>query len=296
MLNQLSRSIKNKVAYFNTKFRDNYYKTTSSDFCYNLPMEIRNAISVRLHSIDIPNTIYNISKNNNIFFIKIHSRPYEDIKNGCLKPQQTYNIMIPEGNYSVRELMDYLNQTYFYQKKTPTDLKYIKFNIEENTLKSEFQILENAPKYYMFDINFLTYNVNSIVYTIGWNLGFRMGQYNNIFKNLISEGMFDAGGDRYIYFSLDDFNVCSNDDNLIALDNNIIDKNILGKIYLKDGIFKANILDNDTKYDLKKRCFNGAMNINRIKVKLYDEYGNIINLNNMDFSFALDFELLYEKW
>ena len=65
MLNQLSRSIKNKVAYFNTKFRDNYYKTTSSDFCYNLPMEIRNAISVRLHSIDIPNTIYNISKNNN---------------------------------------------------------------------------------------------------------------------------------------------------------------------------------------------------------------------------------------
>ena len=39
----------------------------------------------------------------------------------------------------------------------------------------------------------------------------------------------------------------------------------------------------------------GPVNFERIHLKLLDEYGNLVYLNNMDFSFSLEFEILYEK-
>ena len=93
-----------------------------------------------------------------------------------------------------------------------------------------------------------------------------------------------------------DFNKNRNDNNIIFLDNSFIDKDILGKIYLRDGKFHVNVDDSDGEGSLKKREFNGPVDFERIHLKLLDEYGNIIYLNNMDFSFALEFEILYEKY
>ena len=48
--------------------------------------------------------------------------------------------------------------------------------------------------------------------------------------------------------------------------------------------------------EVKKREFNGPVDFERIHLKLLDEYGNPIYLNNMDFSFSLEFEISYEKY
>ena len=134
------------------------------------------------------------------------------------------------------------------------------------------------------------------MYSAGWLFGFRVGQYLNMDKEIRSEGLFDAGGDRYIYISLTDYQKSRNDNNIIFLDRTFMDKNIIGKMYLHDGKFHINIDDNDGSANLKKRVFNGPVNIERIHLKLLDEYGNTIYLNNMDFSFSLEFEILYEKY
>ena len=60
-INQINRPVLKKVIHFNTKFRDNYYNTSSTDFLYKFPLTISNALSVRLRSIDIPNTWYTFS-------------------------------------------------------------------------------------------------------------------------------------------------------------------------------------------------------------------------------------------
>ena len=300
-LNEVDRPIISKIIHLNTKFRDNYYNTSSSDYFYKFPVEIKKAISVRIHSIDIPNTSYTFcnKKGSNAFTIITYKRRIVkgyrlsdtiDIK------KQIHQITIPEGNYSATSLMEYLNTNYFYQKKGEHELRFIRFHIQETTLHTKFQLLNNTPKDYKYDIIFVSNQTQSIVYTMGWLLGFRMAQYINITDSLLSEGLFDSGGERYIFLSLDDFNVCRNDNNLIALDKNFIDKNILGKIYLKDGNFHVNITDDDSKFNLKRRTFNGPVNFNRVHIKLYDEYGNIIHLNNMDYSIALEFEILYENW
>ena len=70
------------------------------------------------------------------------------------------------------------------------------------------------------------------------------------------------------------------DDNYESTEQECLE-NILGKIYLKDGNFHVNITDDDSKFNLKKTTFNGPVNFNRVHIKLYDEYGNIIHLNKM---------------
>ena len=36
-------------------------------------------------------------------------------------------------------------------------------------------------------------------------MGFRSANYINIIDNIESEGLYDGGGDRYVYFCIDDF-------------------------------------------------------------------------------------------
>ena len=99
-------------------------------------------------------------------------------------------------------------------------------------------------------------------------------EYLNLKQDIESEGLFDAGGDRYIYISLEDFNKNRNDNNIIFLDNTFIDKDIIAKMYLHNGKFNINIDDNDGDANLKKREFMGPVDMKTIKVKLLDEYGN----------------------
>ena len=43
----------------------------------------------------------------------------------------------------------------------------------------------------------------------------------------------------------------------------------------------------------RTREYFGPVNIQRLEIKLYDEYGRILDLNNMDWSFTLNLDILY---
>jgi hypothetical protein len=133
-LNSIKRITQTQNINLNTCFRQNYSKTTSTNFIYIIPSEIKNVISLRLSSIEIPNAWYLISSSigNNIFTITINGN--------------TYQIIVPDGNYGVQCLITYLNTTYFYQSQTtPDDLKNIQFSINTYVFKSSFTII-NQPQ------------------------------------------------------------------------------------------------------------------------------------------------------
>ena len=52
--------------------------------------------------------------------------------------------------------------------------------------------------------------------------------------------------------------------------------------------YGGTLQDNDRKYF-------GPVNIKRMHIQLIDEYGEIIDLNNQDYCFNLEFEVLYER-
>jgi hypothetical protein len=296
-LNSLKRVVHLQNIHLNTLFRQNYNESTSSNFTYQLPVELKNVVSMRLSSIEIANCIYlfsNAKKNNRCKIIVTVGNVSEE-----------YEIYIDEGNYDYCTLANYLNTNYFYQAQPGTpyygsNLQYIVFTINQYNFRTFFYIQQTptTPADMKFSVLFVypeTVN-NNAMDTLGWILGFRSYQYLNININeeLVSEGLFNGGGDEYIYFCLNDNQYNKNNENVAALQNSIIQEDILAKIPMING--KLSLVVDYIGRIAKLRRYNGPVTLNRIQVKLLDQFGNIINLNNMNFSFTLEVEMLYESF
>ena len=294
-LNGIKRPIRHVHLNINTAFRMDYENTLSSDYKYTLPTEIKNVVSMKLVSVVLPNTWFLISnyKHNNYLQIKT-------INSGI---ESTYNITMANGYYDNVTMPLYLNNTFFNLSGTSTDLQYITFSVDNTSYVSIFSTTGVVPIGFSFSVIFYDpdkhicmsnrYNsrIND-VYTLGWIMGFRMKEYKNITNSISSEGMFDAAGNKYIYLAINDYQYSTNFSNIICLKNSIIDKQILGKIPILNGKMAILFEQNDSMN--KGRVYNGPITLKTIHISLLDEFGNIVSLNNMDFSFTLDLETLYE--
>ena len=289
-LNSVKRVTQLLNVNINSCFRTNYYQSNPCDFLYIIPSEITKVTSMRLVSIEIPNSWYLFSneKKNNRFEIIIDIEPAE---------KYCYEITIPEGNYDCDSLQEYLNRTYFYESGIDNYLKYIKFFIDPHNLKSHFEIVEidmEINPQMTFSLTF-SQNINqNIMNTFGWVIGFRLGNYLKM-RKAISEGLFDAGGDRYIYIAINDFQYNNNTSNIVCFDKSILNEDVIAKIPMING--KLSLIINDNNNSLSKiRRYNGPINLNRLQIKILDHFGSIVDLNNMDFSMTLELEILYENF
>ena len=106
-----------------SRFRDNYYTTLSTDYTLTLPTKIKNVISMELAAFDFPNTYYQISKSlgNNFFWLG-WSAPVVDnsetnvdcSENIVLSLLNWFYITIPDGNYKRTEIELVINEQIAY--------------------------------------------------------------------------------------------------------------------------------------------------------------------------------------
>jgi len=299
-LNAVKRVTQSINLNLNSAFRANYFSTNACDCMYYLPNDIKNVTSIRLISLEIPRALYlfSDSKMNNIFQIVIMVE----------KVVSSHSIKIPEGNYTAIELEEYLNNTYFFLSPEDTLLKYLKFSIDRYSLKSYFQIIQEAYKVICFDLLFDITNdtvaggsqqtIQQTKDTFGWIIGFRKRSYTANYDVVASEGLFSAGEERYIYVSLNDYQYNNDKSNIILLERNVLDADIIAKIPLKSRAQGLSFHLNDgVHFSLSKlRRYTGPINLERFHVKILDEYGAIIDLNNMDISLTFELEILYENF
>ena len=286
-INSIKRITKFLNLNMNSCFRSNYFQSNSSDFQYIIPSEIKNVVSMRLISLEMPKSWYLISKNNknNIFEIIITMIHAEQIES------ETYNIEIPEGNYTATVLEDFLNKTYFYQSNNDNLLKYIRFSIHSYNNKTSFEILNN---FINISLTFSDeYNDNPLT-TFGWLCGFRMSNYLNIVSNITSEGMFDNGSDNYVYVIINDYQYNTNHMNIVGFDKSVLNENVIAKVLFKNT--NSSFVLNDNNPLAQMREYNGPVNISKLHIKLIDKFGTVINLNNMDIALTIQFEILYESY
>ena len=96
-----------------------------------------------------------------------------------------------------------------------------------------------------------------------------------------------------LYLVVDDFNNSVNDGFYGAFNSSILNKNILARISLQTSAF--NILhQNNLNLITTPRQYFGPVNLQTINVQILDEYGRILDLNNMDFSFCLTLTTVYD--
>ena len=147
---------------------------------------------------------------------------------------------------------------------------------------------------------------------LGWNLGYRLNVYEsgpgsvdasgNIMlpPAIVSEGICYIKGPQYMFVAVDDYNNNVNNYYVSAYADSINSKNILARINLSsvvqsNGVYQTGEDDGFSTQVNRSRNYFGPVNIERLRITLYDEYGRIINLNNMDWSCALMFECMYSS-
>jgi hypothetical protein len=287
-LNTIKRVTQFKNICLNSCFRSNYYSTSPSDYQYLLPTEIKNVASMRLSSIELPNVWYlyaNLNKSNTF---RIDITDSDSVIT-------SHVININDGNYDIDTLPKYLNNNFFYNSITSDlYLQQLQFVIEESSLKSSFVILNSNQYNLKFTFIFSDESDKNIMNTFGWMIGFRLGSYINVDGDLTSEGLFDGVGDQYIFISINDYQYNNNSLNMVCFDNSMMEEDIIGKIPIVNG--KLSIVFTESNSLVKIRRYNGPVNIRNLHIKLLNKFGDVLNLNHMDFSFTLEMEILYENF
>jgi hypothetical protein len=157
---------------------------------------------------------------------------------------------------------------------------------------------EGATTITSFSLNFLTDDLGiedkqtPLPLKLGWLMGFRDGYYENN-TMYVSEGLINLKGPRYIYLVVDDFNNSVLDGFYGAFTSSILNKNILARVSLQGSVFDYLSRDNFNLITTPRQYF-GPVDIQKLQVQLLDEYGRILNLNNMDYSFCLTFQTIYD--
>jgi hypothetical protein len=290
VINPLSKRILRQNINIDTRFRDNYYSTPSSNFHVDLPIKLSNVVSLQLSALELPNTFYAVSKvfGNNFFVLEIPSKP-------------NLVVTIPDGNYDYLSLQIYIN-TFLTTQTVDPAYTTIQFLADVNTGVSSGgsgrMVAGSTSGTQSFSINFQTNKYGSedkqtpLPLKLGWIMGFREGYYKNAYT-YVSEGIINVTGPRYIYLVIDDFNNNVLDGFYGAFNSSVLNKNILARISLQGSVFDYLAKDNFNLITTPRQYF-GPVDIQKLQVQLLDEYGRILDLNNMDYSFCLTFQTIYD--
>ena len=299
-----------------SRFRPNYFNSKSTDLHITLPERIDNIVSYRVGSIEIPfYAIYAVSEfigNNAIQIIWGDwntTPPYTE----------TFTIVIPDGNYYTT--VDSTNilasasiektiNTILLSNTTSSPLAnggnglsgILNYHIDQISGKSVFSQPAGAATSIKFKV---IVNVRSngkpnyespLLSFLGWNLGFRNAEYisnNNGTGNygaVVSEALLAFKATSYIFISIDDYNNSVNDYYSAVFSDSFAIKNVITRVNV--GLLREISEASSTQLN-RQRNFFGPVNIQKLRITLYDNFGRILDLNNMDWNMELIFECVY---
>ena len=115
IINPLKRKTKTQILNINSKFRDNYYSTSSTNFNVNLPILFTDVVTIVFNAIEIPTSYYCVSKqySNNFFTIVVNG-------NAGI-------VNLPDGNYSQLGIIECINNQISTLTSIDPDFANVKF-------------------------------------------------------------------------------------------------------------------------------------------------------------------------
>jgi len=309
-INPIKQTTIRNTLNIDTRFRENYYGSSSTNFQVDLPLKLSSVLTMELTAIEIPQTFMNISKQmgNNFFTIIVNAG--ETIEGGT--------IVLPTGSYLYSDLISFINNYISNVFKDTVYLKYVFFtsNITNVITSGSFLLgisgsgqtivginssyldVDKDKELFNFSLRFdLSLDENNddtpLPLKLGWMLGFRNGAYENncVF---VSEGLSNISGPQYVFLVVDDYNNNVNNGFYSAFTNSLLNKNILARISLQQSNIYNTTSQNNLSVISYPRQYFGPVDVQKINVQLLDEYGRVVNLNNMDFSFCLSFQTVYD--
>lgn len=292
MMNPVKKEKQDVMVTIDSRYRENYYVTQSSNFHVTLPMKISGVETMKLEAIEFPPTaFFAVSKSlgNNFFWVRVGNSSAGDL--------EELAIVLPDGNFTPTEATSLINSI-LQAETASTYLQYIVFSVNANASQTSGsgQLLVAVNENYPYDTPFnfvidLQSDINGnedlttpLPIKLGWKLGFRNGQYDGN-SAYISEGVVNLSGATYMFLSVNDYNNYSNTF-FSAFNESLLNKDILGRLAVASSSRNAVTYSNIGRVTTPRQYF-GPVDIEKMQIQLLDEFGRIVNLNNMDFSICL---------
>jgi hypothetical protein len=264
-----------KYINIDSRFQDPFQETRQTglaSFMYTLPQIIVDVKSIRVLGLEMCTGFYNFS---------------EDLDNNYIHIGTNKITLSEEHLFSFDDLLDDLN-------KIDTS---VEFTMNSKSKKVSIKNKSNSIKTINFHKNKGgTDDFENIKSKLGWALGFRKAVYNLALSDTIeAEGLFDITPTKYLYLVVEDYLKCNPNSFTSPLSNSLLNKTILARIPIDYRYFNSDYMsficftDKDTLIS-DTRVYNGKSNLQRMKIELVNEFGKVINMNHMSFSFCLEVE------
>jgi hypothetical protein len=247
---------------------------------------------------------------------------YDETGNVLLS-DYTHVVKIPDGNYTSDMFESMINAMC---TNIGNGLDFLYFSVKSSTSKTviyanrlayrdagDTLIFDDSEKdkRFRFTIDF-SVDVPNFPFqkTAGWMMGFRKFVYEVDYDNLFidwtsvehmedryfleSESSYGSSTMHYVFLEIDDFQRNFTPDTIISgkADTTFIGKNILARISVSTNE-NTIILDNGSDLIFKKRTYFGPIKLEKLHIRLVDRFGEVVNMNANDYSFALEVEQVY---
>jgi hypothetical protein len=315
-----------------TRFRSNYYTTKSTDFVFNIPLKFENVTSMSVATYELPLSYYAINQryeNNCVVF------QWSDSVASIISYTKQYTLLIPDGNYKsshqggnsseientingilmgtdlVAETglafsVDKTSGRSIFACNSAVDASGNRYPVYNGAMRIVFNVKANIDRTASSSTSDASYQSDTrpIPYFFGWQLGFRGAMYemysDGVLQAAVSEGICQISGPTYLFLCIDDYNNNVNNYYASAFGSSTIAPNILARLNIQTlineagsfGVVSGESLSTSLTFS---REYFGPVDIQRMRITLVDEFGRVLDLNNMDWSFALMFECVYNS-
>lgn len=244
--------------------------TSSSYFVFMPSRVFKNVTSIKLTSLEFPNVFYTFSAARGNTTFQVNSK----------------TVTIPhDGNYSIADIVGIVNPQLVSES--------VVMSYSSNTNKVTF------TGSLLFSIKFPSSSSNPTGNGIGYNLGFSSASPTITSPTVgtflcISDSFVDTIQDPYVYLAINDYNLVEHQE------YGQTHFDVFAKITLPTA--KGTIIydNNYTNSSTKEYHFPQPVNISRFEIKILDAYGQVLDLQNANFSMTLELQevidsSLYEK-
>jgi hypothetical protein len=278
-INPIDRPFITRLLCVDTVFRPHYSTTKSTDFVYTFPENIKKVISLKISAIEIPNTWYFFSDDlmNNIFTV------IDNIT------KITYVFKIPEGNYTSDDMSDV---TLVQLSPTTSGIPSRKITVDIITSKTTLYFNNTGNYTVDFGVPGLL-----LQQTLGWSLGFRKQTYTSI-RSIVSEGSYSSSFDNYFFIDVDDYQSNFVTDAVVSVTHGLngvpfyLGNTIMARIPITTNANSV-MFNNGSDLLFKTREYFGPVKLEKLKIRLLNKFGQVIDMNNNDFSIAFEIKENY---
>ena len=279
-----------KYINIDSRFQDPFQETRQTglaSFMYTLPQIIVDVKSIRVLGLEMCTGFYNFSEDMDNNYIHIGTNKI------TLSEDQLFS--------SFGDLLENLNMTISELQAQVGNLEgqdtCVVFTMKSKSKKVSIENQSDSIKTINFHKNKGgTNDFENIKSKLGWALGFRKAVYNLKPGDTIeAEGLFDITPTKYLYLVVEDYLKSNPNSFTSPLLNSLLNKTILARIPIDYRYFNSDYMsvlcftDKDTLIS-DTRVYNGKSNLQRMKIELVNEFGKVINMNHMSFSFCLEVE------